>query len=78
MKVDAEGLEIKQVLVGIHRYQWQRLEKLCKEHRGSSRSEIVREALDLWLRGYDLQNPAEEEDARTGNNGETEDSDDGS
>ena len=54
MKVEASGLELKNVLIGIHRYQWDKLEELCSLLE-TSRAAIVREAIDLWLRAYDLK-----------------------
>jgi metal-responsive CopG/Arc/MetJ family transcriptional regulator len=59
MKVPAPGLEIKQVLCGMHKYQLERLNGLSDKHN-RSRSELVREAIDLWLRGYDLNESKEE------------------
>lgn len=53
-RVDAGGLEIKNVLVGIYRYQFQRMEDLCVLEK-TSRAAIIREAIDLWLRAYALK-----------------------
>lgn len=53
------GFEIKQVLCGIYRYQWTRLEEVCSVHN-LTRSEIIREAIDLWLRGFDMHEAQEE------------------
>jgi len=54
MKIEASGLEVKQVLVGIHKYQHEELERICWKH-SATRSEVVREAIDLWIRCYKLK-----------------------
>lgn len=53
-RVATEGLEVVQVLVGIYRYQRQTLDEILNKE-GRSRSEVVREALELWLRAHKLQ-----------------------
>ena len=51
-RVEVPGLRIKQILVGLHEYQIERLKSIAYV-AGRSRSEIIREAVDLWLRIYD-------------------------
>lgn len=54
MTEQATGLEIKQVLVGLHRYQRNELARYSKALiRG--RSDLIREAVDLWLRAKRIQ-----------------------
>ena len=56
--IHADDLEIKQTLVGLHRYQLRQLaEAITVIHR--PRSEIIRDAVDLWLRGFKLKQDEE-------------------
>jgi len=49
MKLD--GTDIKQVLTGLRENQIAELEVICVETR-RSRAEIIREAIDLWMRAF--------------------------
>ena len=53
-KVTAPGLEIKNVLVGLQKYQIAALEEVCVKYR-KNRSELIREAVDLFLAGVKLK-----------------------
>lgn len=64
-KITAGGLEIKQVLVGINRYQYSELERICDKH-SATRSEVVREAIDLWIRCYKIKHGEAVEDTDDG------------
>lgn len=59
-RVPTTGLEIKNVLTGIYRYQFERLEDIC-QIENTNRSVLIREALDLWLRAYSLKHGVKEE-----------------
>lgn len=52
-KVDAH-LELKNVIVGVYKYQLFQLSEFCKAE-GVSRSEVIRNAIDLWMRAKALQ-----------------------
>lgn len=52
-KVPSSGLEIKNVLIGLYKYQIEDLDKLREKYR-RSRTELVREAVDLLLRGEEI------------------------
>lgn len=49
-KIQADGLELVQVITGIHRYQREKLEEFAIKY-GKSRAELIREAIDLLVRG---------------------------
>lgn len=53
------GLELKNVIVGLHIYQLQQLQAFCEEE-GVSRSEVIRNAVDLWLRAKQLSDEKKE------------------
>lgn len=55
-------LEIKNVIVGLYKYQLEQL-RAFTESDGYSRSEMIRKAIDLWLRAYALKE-GEHDDSR--------------
>lgn len=61
-RIRADGLELKPLMISIHRYQFEGLEVVCRKYH-KNRSELVREAVDLLLEGVRLR---EEKEAKEG------------
>ena len=47
-------LELKNVIVGLYKYQLEQLRQIT-EAEGYSSSEIIRKAIDLWFRAFALK-----------------------
>lgn len=63
MKIET-SLELKNVLVGIYKYQLAELKDFCEAH-GYSRAAVIRAAIDLWLRARKKGNRDAEENPAT-------------
>lgn len=59
-RIDTKGLEIKNIFVGLYKYQIEALDDLRSKH-GRSRADIIREAVDLLLKGISLKDSRERE-----------------